>query len=221
MLPNAFRTLHLVPACDGTHSLVVDQVGRSSSITLSQTIPAPPPSATTVPLPDGAQTAEGKDNSKRDDENNAVLAVRESLADKVRDAAAAAAASLVQATSAAARGSALGGGESRMEGRWDEETFLLPLPDGDDTFLAANSGGDDSRDDDDNPDTEKCGASVSRPSELAAQGSGDEDCDAAGRESSSVSVDDGVHLRVEIWQGKHCHGQVDYVFVEYLKHPRR
>lgn len=102
-----------------------------------------------------------------------------------------------------------------MEGRWDEETFLLPLADGDDgAAVAAHAGGDDkSGDDGDNhlDAAEKDGEeSVSRLSGLAAQGSGDEgeDCDAAGTEGSSVSSDDGAHLRVEIWQGKHCHGQV-------------
>lgn len=213
---NPVSTLHHTrhTACDVAHSLIAGQVGRTRSITLSQTTPAASASTTSTPLPDGA-----KDNNKRDDEDSAKLVVRESFADKARDAAATATASLVQATSAAAHGSALGGGGT-MEGRWDEETFLLPLPDGDDTLLAAHAESDDG----DNLDTEKGGgASVSRVLGVYAQGSGDEDNDTAGRESSSVSIDDGVHLRVEVWQGKHCHGQVDCVAcgVIYLRRQTR
>lgn len=187
-------------ACHGAHALAASQVGRTSSITLSQTVSAPRTSAAAgVPSPAEAQTTEGKDNnSKRDLEEGVVLVARESLADKVRDAAATAAASMVQATSPVARGLAVGGGGSSMEGRWDEEKFILPLPDGDDTFLAPGDGWDGARDGGDNPATEKDG--------------GDGDCGAADGESSIVSIDEGVHLRVEIWQGRHCHGQVGCCF---------
>lgn len=188
------------------------QVGRTRSITLSQTlVPAAPANAASVPSPDGAKSAEGKDNSKQDDEGDVELAGRESLADKVRDAAATAAASLIHASSAAARGSALGGGSS-MEGRWHAETFLLPVPDGDDTFIAAHAEGGGTSDVRDSLDKENDGAGVAGLSGPAALGSGDEDGDAARSNSDTASVDDGVHLRVEIWQGKHCHGQVDAGF---------
>lgn len=213
--PNAARTLHTMrhapyTARSGTLSLIASQVGRTRSITLSQTIPAASASAASVPSPERATPAD--DGKRRGDEDSAVLAVRDSLADKVREAAAIAAASLAQATSAAAHGPALGGGGS-MEGRWDEETFLLPLPEGDgDTLLAAHAGGGEKSDDGDDLHTEKDGSSAFRLPGLA-EGRGGEECDAAGTESSSVSADDGVHLRVEIWQGKHCHGQVDCVFV--------
>lgn len=81
-----------------------------------------------------------------------------------------------------------------MEGRWEKETFLLPLPDADESALATSRAGEDvsgiANED-----------SVDVPILLAAagQGNGDQDGEA---------TEEGAHLRVEIWQGKHCHGQV-------------
>lgn len=96
-----------------------------------------------------------------------------------------------------------------MEGRWEQESFLLPLPDADKEFLANFVGDEEaSNGDGENNDDQE---DVKLPSLLgpAAERTSDEDGNAtAGGESNSASIDDGVHLRVEVWQGNYCHGQV-------------
>lgn len=178
-------------------------MGRTRDITLSRTTPTPPASATiaAMPSPDGAQTPTENGSHKPYADNSTVLNIksRESLADKVRDAASTAASSLAQAASAAAHGSSVGGGS--MEGRWEQEAFILPFPDADEE--ASDADGDDDVD-------EQEGVNVPKLLGPAAKCIVDDDGNATttGGGSSSVSVDDGVHLRVEVWQGKHCHGQV-------------
>lgn len=90
-----------------------------------------------------------------------------------------------------------------MEGRWEREAFILPFPDVDEDASDGDGDGDDGVDDQE-------GVNVPKLLGPAAKGMVDEDGDATttGEESSNISVDDGVHLRVEVWQGKHCHGQV-------------
>lgn len=85
-----------------------------------------------------------------------------------------------------------------MEGRWDQESFLLPLPDADESTLATSTAGEDVS----GAAHEEDGINVPALLAAAEDGSGDPDGDAA---------EEGAHLRVEIWQGKHCHGQVGRV----------
>lgn len=191
-------------------------MGRTSSISPSSTTPIPPASATTaVSSPDGAQTTAEKTSNNRDAENDfTLMQSQESLADKVRDAASTAASTVAQATSAPAHESSVaGGGGSRVEGRWEQETFVLPLPDGDEEFLTNGAGDEESNDDNDDNVDEQGNIGVPNLLGRAAQDNGDEHRnETAGGESSSISVDDGVHLRVEVWQGEHCHGQVNGAF---------
>ena len=173
------------------------QVGRTSSITLSQAAPAPRATST---LPTGAQNADGGDvQCSNDAENNfsAALEARESIADKMRDAASTAAASLAQTASVVA-----GGGGSSMEGRWEQDTFLLPLPDVGENALAIYSEGKEAS----GVDHEEDGVDVPALLGAVEQGSGKSERDNADGDTSTE--DEGAQLRVEIWQGKHCHGQV-------------
>ena len=79
--------------------------------------------------------------------------------------------------------------------QWTGEKFRLPLPGGD------FSGGDDAS----AAGVEEVGALAQIEATEATEGpfvrngEGDERCD---------GLDNDLHLRIEVWQGKHCHGQV-------------
>lgn len=121
------------------------------------------------------------------------------LADNMHDAAAIATTHLGQATAAVAH-RLTAGAAGVVEGRWERETFLLPIPDAEDVVLADRGDASESIEHDDADAPDLLGS--------IAEGPGDKDGDDPSGDNCSASVDDGVHLRVEVWQGKHCHGQV-------------
>lgn len=179
------------------HSLDATKVARTSSVTPSQQAPLHQPTPAATGSAACVQSIPGSNSDTNDDGKKVdVLAGGENLADKVRGAAGTAAASVAHATTAAVHASAGGGVGGIMEGHWEQESFVLPLPDGD----GARSDSDASKGVDLETVDDLLGSNV--------QGAGAVDGDAAGGDSTSASLDDGVHLRVEVWQGKHCHGQV-------------
>lgn len=78
-------------------------------------------------------------------------------------------------------------------GRWVEEKFRLPLS------RAGLSPGDDSNKSDVKDNSAKIEAAEGQP--LAA-------LDTEENDSSGNGGDNDLHLRIEVWQGGHCHGQV-------------
>ncbi|CAN0018446.1 unnamed protein product [Ectocarpus sp. 6 AP-2014] len=183
-----------------------EEVARTSSVTPSQQAPLHQPAlAATAPaayvhsIP--GRGSDSNDSVKKVD----VLAGGENFADKVRDAAGTAAASVANATAAAVHASGGGGVGGTMEGHWEQESFVLPLPHGD------GASGDN-----------EAGKSVDLETADGllgsnVQGAGDGGGDTVGGDSTSASLDDGIHLRVEVWQGKHCHGQVELEGTELLR----
>ncbi|CAM9137499.1 unnamed protein product [Scytosiphon promiscuus] len=200
------------------------EVGRTNSITPSQAT-APQPASDAFGPPTEIHKATAEDSKHRGDENGnnnkSVLLVPESLTDKIHDAAAIATAHVAKATEAGSRGWAKGAAGC-VEGHWEREAFLLPVPEGEDVVLAgqrAEGGGraDASGDSDTSGSIERDDAHARDLLGPVAEGTGGKDGDSAGGDSCSASVDDGVHLRVEVWQGKHCHGQVELEGSELLR----
>lgn len=183
------------------HSLDTRKVARTSSVTPSQQAPLHQPAPAATAPAARVQSIPGRGSDSNDSVKKVdVLAGGENFADKVRDAAGTAAASVAHATAAAVHTSGGGGVGGTMEGHWEQEAFVLPLPDCD------GASGDN-----------EAGKSVDLETADGllgsnVQGAGDGGGDTAGGDSTSASLDDGVHLRVEVWQGKHCHGQVSATF---------
>ncbi|CAB1113397.1 unnamed protein product [Ectocarpus sp. CCAP 1310/34] len=164
-----------------------------------------PTPAVTAPAACVQSIPRGGSNSNDSVKKVDVLAGGENLADKVRAAAGTAAASVAHATAAAVHASGGGGVGGTMEGHWEQESFVLPIPDSDGTSRDSDAGK--------NVDLETVDGLLGSN----VQGAGDGGGDTAGGDSTSASLDDGVHLRVEVWQGKHCHGQVDLAGNELLR----
>lgn len=90
----------------------------------------------------------------------------------------------------------VGSGEGGIvESRWEHETFILPLPD---------SEGDTVQEDDAGSRSDGEGGCLNNidPSELTKESNQDD------AQDQSIDSYSDIHLRIEIWQGHHCHGQV-------------
>lgn len=167
------------------------QVGRTGG---AIPLPEPPsPSRASAP-PVGESAKNGVDGE------NPNLTANATLAEKLHGAAASAAASAseVASTAANAVGTA-GGGTANV--RWERETFLLHLPDAEDLDVqgqeedgGSGSGGDDGV------------VGGNGTPDLAGKSTLNDGEDSEDSESSTC--DDGINLRVEVWQGRHCYGQV-------------
>ncbi|CAM9304017.1 unnamed protein product, partial [Ectocarpus sp. 12 AP-2014] len=182
------------------------EVARTSSVTPSQQAPLHQPTpAVTAPAASVQSIPGGGSDSNDSVKKVDVLAGGENLADKVRDAAGTAAASVAHATAAAVHASGGGGVGGTMEGHWEQESFVLPLPDSDGASRDSDAGK--------SVDLETVDGLLGSNVQGADHGGGD----TAGGDSTSASLDDGVHLRVEVWQGKHCHGQVELEGTELLR----
>ena len=151
--------------------------------------PPPPPRTTVPPVGESARNGADGDN----------LIAPLSFGDKLQGAAASAAASATEAASTVA--SAATGGTA--SGRWGRETFILPLPEKDESLAVQEEEdvgvgrGDVAVD--------EC---VEAPDLAESTLKDGQDSDEG---SESSGCDDGVNLRVEVWQGKHCYGQVRIV----------
>ncbi|CAM9115968.1 unnamed protein product [Ectocarpus sp. 13 AM-2016] len=183
-----------------------EEVARTSSVTPSQQAPIHQPTpAVTAPAASVQSIPRGGSDSKDSVKKVDVLGGGENLADKVRDAAGTAAASVAHATAAAVHAAGGGGVGGSMEGHWEQESFVLPLPDSDGASRESDAGK--------SVDLETFAGLLGSN----VQGAGDGGGDTAGGDGTSASLDDGVHLRVEVWQGKHCHGQVELEGTELLR----
>ena len=194
----------------------------------------PPPLSSRADLPPVGDST--KKNGVVVDGDNLVAPL--SLAEKLHDAAASAAASAAEAASTAAS-SAAGGEGGSAKGRWERETFILPLPEEEvEEEEEEEEEKEEEEEEEDKEEDEGCLAVQEKERNEQDGGGGggrdgvgmeegEEECvevpDLAeptleagrdteeGSEGSRGCADDGVSLRLEVWQGRHCYGQVRIV----------
>lgn len=152
--------------------------------------------------------------SESNRKTDAGITAHEGMMSKASEAASAVAAAATVVTPTVAAGGSSESGKT-TEWAWKSEHFMLPFPeDGDDDSDNNASGRTKTADDvlggvrdghDRDGGKSKNGAKADAMEDSLH---GQDDSQGTDKDCSGDSDDDGVHLRVEIWSGKHCCGQV-------------